>query len=496
MYRQKSKGWYKHKDFIFMDLCCIVIAFILADWFRHEAIINLYTDEIYRNTIIFIVLLDLCVSVVSESYKGVLKRGYYLEFNAVLKQTIIAELGTGLYLFSIDNGHNFSRIVLYLMGIIYTGLTYLTRILWKKHLKSKMAEEGEHSLYIVTNENSAEDVIRNVRENNYNLYDINGLVIIDKDMTGSWISGIPVVAELKDASAYICQKWVDEVFINVDEDYPFPQELMDELLEMGMVVHRNLAKIKSMQGQRQMIETVGGYTVLTTSMNFATDRQAFAKRTLDIVGGLVGCILTGIIYIFIGPAIYISSPGPIFFSQVRIGQNGKPFKMYKFRSMYMDAEERKAELMAQNKMSDGRMFKLDFDPRVIGNKIQPDGRKKTGVGEFIRKTSLDEFPQFWNVLKGDMSLVGTRPILQDELEQYELHHRARIATKPGITGMWQVSGRSNITDFEEVVRLDTEYITKWNFGLDIKILLQTVKTVLKREGTALASIYIEILLYG
>ena len=467
-----------------MDLCCIVIAFILADWFRHEAIINLYTDEIYRNTIIFIVLLDLCVSVVSESYKGVLKRGYYLEFNAVLKQTIIAELGTGLYLFSIDNGHNFSRIVLYLMGIIYTGLTYLTRILWKKHLKSKMAEEGEHSLYIVTNENSAEDVIRNVRENNYNLYDINGLVIIDKDMTGSWISGIPVVAELKDASAYICQKWVDEVFINVDEDYPFPQELMDELLEMGMVVHRNLAKIKSMQGQRQMIETVGGYTVLTTSMNFATDRQAFAKRTLDIVGGLVGCILTGIIYIFIGPAIYISSPGPIFFSQVRIGQNGKPFKMYKFRSMYMDAEERKAELMAQNKMSDGRMFKLDFDPRVIGNKILPDGRKKTGVGEFIRKTSLDEFPQFWNVLKGDMSLVGTRPILQDELEQYELHHRARIATKPGITGMWQVSGRSNITDFEEVVRLDTEYITKWNFGLDIKILLQTVKTVLKREGTA------------
>lgn len=484
MYRQKSKGWYKHKDFIFMDLCCIVIAFILADWFRHEAIINLYTDEIYRNTIIFIVLLDLCVSVVSESYKGVLKRGYYLEFNAVLKQTIIAELGTGLYLFSIDNGHNFSRIVLYLMGIIYTGLTYLTRILWKKHLKSKMAEEGEHSLYIVTNENSAEDVIRNVRENNYNLYDINGLVIIDKDMTGSWISGIPVVAELKDASAYICQKWVDEVFINVDEDYPFPQELMDELLEMGMVVHQNLAKIKNMQGQKQMIETVGGYTVLTTSMNFATDRQAFAKRTLDIVGGLVGCILTGIVYIFIAPAIYISSPGPIFFSQVRIGQNGKPFKMYKFRSMYMDAEERKAELMAQNKMSDGRMFKLDFDPRVIGNKILPDGRKKTGVGEFIRKTSLDEFPQFWNVLKGDMSLVGTRPILQDELEQYELHHRARIATKPGITGMWQVSGRSNITDFEEVVRLDTEYITKWNFGLDIKILLQTVKTVLKREGTA------------
>ena len=483
MYRKRSKGWYKHKDFIFMDLCCIVIAYILADWFRHGSITNLYTDEIYRNTIIFIGLLDLCVSVISEVYKGVLRRGYYLEFNAVLKQVIIIELASGLYLFSVDNGHNFSRAVLYLMGFIYTGLTYLTRILRKKYLKSKMTAEGEHSLYIVTTENNAENVIRNVKENNYNLYDINGLVIIDKNMTGELISGIPVVAGLKDASAYICQQWVDEVFINLDKDYPFPQELMDELLEMGMVVHRNLTKIKNVQGQKQMIETVGGYTVLTTSMNFTTDQQALAKRALDILGGLVGCILTGIICIFIGPAIYISSPGPIFFSQVRIGQNGKPFKMYKFRSMYMDAEERKVELMAQNKMSDGRMFKLDFDPRVIGNKILPDGRKKTGVGEFIRKASLDEFPQFWNVLKGDMSLVGTRPILQDELEQYELHHRARIAIKPGITGMWQVSGRSDITDFEEVVRLDTEYIAKWNFGLDVKILLQTVGTVLKREGS-------------
>ena len=151
--------------------------------------------------------------------------------------------------------------------------------------------------------------------------------------------------------------------------------------------------------------------------------------------------------------------------------------------MYMDAEERKAELMAQNKMSDGRMFKLDFDPRVIGNKVLPDGSHKTGIGEFIRKTSLDEFPQFWNVLNGTMSLVGTRPILLDELQQYELHHRARIAIKPGITGMWQVSGRSDITDFEEVVRLDTEYISNWNFALDIKILLKTVVTVLKHEGS-------------
>ena len=287
---------------------------------------------------------------------------------------------------------------------------------------------------------------------------------------------------MEHAAAYICQKWVDEILINISGKNEYPQQLIDELLEMGIVVHLNLSRIKPLSGQKQFVEMVGGYTVLTTTMNYATDRQALAKRIMDIAGGFVGCLLTGIIFLFVGPAIYINSPGPMFFSQVRIGKSGKPFKMYKFRRMYMDAEERKAELMAQNKMSDGRMFKLDFDPRVIGNKALADGTKKTGIGEFIRKTSLDEFPQFWNVLKGDMSLVGTRPILPGELEQYELHHRTRIAIKPGITGMWQVSGRSNITDFDEVVKLDQEYINNWSLGLDIKILLKTVLVLLRKDG--------------
>ena len=137
----------------------------------------------------------------------------------------------------------------------------------------------------------------------------------------------------------------------------------------------------------------------------------------------------------------------------------------------MDAEERKKELMAQNNIKDGMMFKMDNDPRII-----------KGIGNFIRDYYLDEFPQFWNVLKGDMSLVGTRPPTEDEWEKYDLHHRARLAIKPGITGMWQISGRSDITDFEEVVRLDTEYIKNWDLGLDIKILLKTVLVVIGKDG--------------
>lgn len=148
----------------------------------------------------------------------------------------------------------------------------------------------------------------------------------------------------------------------------------------------------------------------------------------------------------------------------------------------MDAEERKKELEEQNRVKDGMMFKLDYDPRIIGCTKLPDGTVKKGIGNHIRDWSLDEFPQFFNVLKGDMSLVGTRPPTVDEWERYEPRHRARLAVKPGLTGMWQVSGRSNVTDFEEVVRLDTKYINEWSMGLDLRILGKTVAVILKRDG--------------
>ena len=193
------------------------------------------------------------------------------------------------------------------------------------------------------------------------------------------------------------------------------------------------------------------------------------KRAIDIAGGLFGCLLTLLITLFVGPAIYLKSPGPIFFAQERVGKNGKKFKMYKFRSMYMDAEERKKELMAQNEMN-GLMFKMKDDPRI------------TKVGKFIRKTSIDELPQFINVLKGDMSLVGTRPPTVAEFKQYQGHHKRRLSMKPGITGMWQAYGRKTVSDFEEIVKMDLNYIDNWSIMLDIKILFKTVQSVLTTGG--------------
>ena len=453
MYRKKSRGWYKHKDFILIDLACLFMALILAYLIRNGSVRNLFTLGIYRNVMIFVILVDLFLIILFESYKGVLRRGRYQELRSVIRQMILIELASGLYLFTVSGGHTFSRIILYLMGIFYVLLSYCTRIIWKKHLLHKMAEGGEHSLYIVTNYDLASKVIQNVKEHNYNRYNINGLILIDKDMTGKEIAGVQVVADLNNAPSFICQQWVDEVFVNVDETYPYPQELIEELLEMGMPVHVNLAKVRSTPGQKQFVEAIGGYTVLTTTMNYATDRQALAKRVLDILGGLVGCFLTGIIFIFIAPAIYISSPGPIFFSQTRIGKNGKPFKMYKFRSMEV-----------QDPKKEKNQWTSPHDPRV------------TPIGRFIRKTSIDEMPQLFNVLFGDMSLVGPRPErpffvekFKEEIPRYMIKHQVR----PGMTGWAQVNGLRGDTSITKRIEHDLYYIENWTLGFDFKILFLT-----------------------
>ncbi len=478
MYKKNSDGWLKHIDFILLDLLCVQAAFFISyvlrlnDW-------NPYAVSLYRNMAVFIELADVIIIFLFDSYKNVLKRGYYIEFTSAVKQAIMIILLASLYLVTVHDGNEYSRMALYLMGGFYCVLTYVARILWKKYLKNRMSTEGDRSLVIITTSKIASQVVRNIKENNFERFQMNGIIILGRDMIGEKIRGVPVVANLENAAEFLCQGWVDEVFVNLDEDVSYPKELIERCREMGITVHLNLAKISGSTGGKQTVEKIGTYTVLTTSINYMTMKQAFMKRMVDIVFGLVGCLATCVVFIFIAPVIYISSPGPIFFSQERV----KLFKMYKFRSMYMDAEERKAELMKENKMSSNLMFKMDFDPRIIGNKVLPDGTKKTGIGQFIRSTSLDEFPQFWNVLTGSMSVVGFRPALLSEYSEYEFHHRARIAMKPGITGMWQVSGRSDITDFEEVVRLDTEYIRNWSMGLDFRILFKTVGAVLKKDGS-------------
>ncbi len=481
MYRKDTASWTKHVDFILLDMLCLQIAFVLAFALSGYGV-DPYSAPLNRNMALIIEVIDVILVSMFGTMKNVLKRGYYRELVISLQHDAIVGLVSILYLYVIHRAGQYSRLFLVLNIVIYAVLSYISRCCWKSYLRKGRWEGSRKTLLLVTSEKNLAEVIKNTYESNYARYILSGVAVIDTNMKGREVEGLTVVADREDVLEYACQSWIDEVLIVLPMDREDSRKLAELFTQAGIVVHQALPFVAETKGRKKFIENIGKHTVLTTSINYASERELFLKRLMDIVGGLIGCIFTGILFIFIGPAIYIASPGPILFKQERVGKNGKHFTLYKFRSMYMDAEKRKAELLKDNKLGDGKMFKLDFDPRVIGNKILPDGTKKTGIGEFIRKTSIDEFPQFFNVLKGEMSLVGTRPPLISETQLYETHHRARLAIKPGITGLWQISGRSNITDFEEVVRLDREYIENWNLGLDIKILFKTVKLVLKKDG--------------
>ncbi len=516
MYKRRNQGWLKHIDFILWDEVTLQIAFIIAFNIRLGGGLP-YTIRRYMSLAVVFFIVDFLISAIFNTMHNVMSRGYLREFVQTIKQVLMVLAGMTLFMFAFQSGDEYSRIMVFLTAGFHFVIGYIIRILWKPVvLALGKGNKEKKSMILVTDEARVEDIVSKHSDADRFIY--SGLVLIDRDATGEEIAGIKVVASLENAADYICREWVDEVFIYpshltdidvgagelsqnlesfiADDFKSFSKKdyrkgeyediqgtelgiFIEQCRQMSIPMHIRLPI--SNVGGKTFIEKVGGYKVLTTTVNYASSTQLALKRLLDIAGGLVGSFIALIIILVIGPMIKKESPGPILFRQVRIGRNGKRFTCYKLRSMYMDAEQRKKELMEQNRVSDGMMFKLDWDPRIIGNKVV-NGKQVTGIGEFIRRTSLDEFPQFFNVLFNQMSLVGTRPPTEDEWEKYKYHHRARLATKPGITGMWQVSGRSSITDFEEVVRLDTEYIQHWSIGLDIRILLKTFKVVIKKEG--------------
>ncbi|MFI3206769.1 MAG: sugar transferase, partial [Clostridia bacterium] len=418
-------------------------------------------------------------SFLAESYRGALNRNNLLEFIYTLIHVLAVTFFTAIYLFIANLGVMRNMQLLLLTLLFYFFLNFITRVMLKEIIHIRNKKVVVRSLIIVTTKDLVDRVIDNIKNNNYEGFKITGISVIDSDMIGEKIDNIPVVANLDNLMTYICREWVDEVFLNIPSTSTIVDEIVDDFVSMGISVHMRVMHSSELKSN-QFIEKIGRYTVVTTSMNTISLKDMAVKRIVDILAGIVGCIITGVLYLILAPLIYIKSPGPIFFTQIRIGRNGRKFKIYKFRSMYMDAEERKKSLMDKNEIKDGMMFKMEYDPRIIGSEKGP----KKGIGNIIRRLSLDEWPQFFNILKGDMSLIGTRPPTLDEWEKYENHHRVRLAMKPGLTGMWQVSGRSSIKDFEDVVKLDKEYITKWSLLLDIKIIFKTILVVLKGDGAS------------
>ena len=476
---KNSDSALRHWDFTLLDMLAMQLSFLLShSLLGHEGF--MYFNPSCRMQALIFFSAQMALGMHSDSYDHIFTRDNFAEFLKLLVNLLEIWLLGGVFIFL--NRLPFSLKETAFVSLTYINFAYFLRI-WNKrrHFHKGMPVR---KTFVVTTRSQVRPVVRKIRQSVSEVnYQVEGLLLLDDDTDGLEDLRVPVFKisdeELLDD---ISHWWIDDVILVLDENTKYPRQLIETFLLMGITVHTSLSVLDEIPYSTVDVQELGEYKVLTNSIKFVSNRASIVKRMFDIAVGFLGVCATGVIFLFVAPAIYVKSPGPIFFAQPRIGQNGRVFKMYKFRSMYMDAEKRKAELMEKNKIQGRLMFKLDDDPRIIGSEKKGKDGKPKGIGNFIRNTSLDEFPQFFNVLKGDMSLVGTRPPTVDEWIHYDPHHRVRMSAKPGITGMWQVSGRSEITDFEQVVALDQYYIEHWSLWLDLKILAKTVMVVAKHEG--------------
>lgn len=456
---------------LFMDLVSITVSYTIAILIRFHKFRWVMEPELHFVVYIGFLLFCTIYSFMFDWNREFLKRGILVEFIAVIKFNVFMELSIMAFLFMLQRSYDVSRLVMGYFAVLDVFVVWAVRIGMKKALRLYFtANSNIVKLMIITKEAILEKTIEKLHGGMDINYEVVALACMDADLRGQEFQGVTVNAGREDVLDLARQMPLDEVFFNLpDEDMTNVKHMIYDLESMGIACHYNI-DIVERPSKEVRVGNFGGYTVVTYSINHFDYRRMMVKRGIDIVGGLVGCLITIVITPFAALAIKLDSKGPVFFSQTRIGKNGRRFKIYKFRSMYIDAEERKKELEAQNEMQ-GLMFKMENDPRI------------TRVGSFIRKTSIDELPQFFNIVRGDMSLVGTRPPTEEEFEQYNSHYRRRISMTPGLTGLWQISGRSEIVDFDEVVKLDLEYIDNWTLGLDLKILFRTVWVVLTGKGS-------------
>lgn len=470
MYRLKSN--IKNIIIIFVDCICIFISLMISNLIRHGSLLyfNGSVNDILSLMAVFLISYFLIYLIINFN-RDYLSKGVLHEFFDIAKMHIAMFASAMIIIYFTRIVSEFSRKVFIYFFILDTILMLLLHSVLKHFLHYYYRQSASlRQLLVVTSSDEVNSVINTLKQSRDFSYLITAVALVDVNHIGQTCYDIPIVADSDSLISYCKTATLDEVFFSLDLEHHLGLEgKIREISSMGIVVHVSIDTFFHDITSHKIISHFGSNYVITYANRFLSLRQMLVKRTMDIIGGAVGTILLIPLTIILAPFIFFESPGPIFFMQKRVGKNGRIFKMYKYRSMYIDAEARKEELLTQNEMN-GLMFKLKNDPRI------------TKVGKFIRHTSIDELPQFFNILKGDMSLVGTRPPTVDEFEQYQSYHKKRLSTTPGLTGLWQVSGRNEITDFEDIVRLDIEYIDNWSLGLDIKILAKTIMVVLKKEG--------------
>lgn len=465
------------------DLICLLFANAISYLFFSYVYkrITYYPSEQWGQYGILLLVSFTLVFISFHRTINIKKRNRVREFVAVLKNTGTTFMVLIAFLTLTKNQILDSRYLLVSSSSLTLFFSMIMRYFLKRWMTGHFSKTKAATLIgIVTTSHISDEFINEI-QNDWSIR-VAGIALLDElfyeDTENSKkiteIHDIPVIADSETYMDWIRSSPLDEVMIVLPyEKVSDAKDIVEELEDMGITVHINISALNDMLNESKFdnisCKMFAGYPMATFAAKVQNEAWLVAKRCIDIVVGLIGCILSIPIIAIVAIPLLIESPGNLIFKQDRVGKNGRIFTCYKLRSMVKDAEAQKAKLMANNQMQ-GHMFKMDNDPRI------------TKVGAFIRKTSIDELPQFFNVVKGDMSLIGTRPPTVDEFKQYESRHKRRLSMRPGITGMWQVSGRSNIEDFEEVVRLDCKYIDEWSPALDTKIFFKTIKVLLTRSG--------------
>lgn len=456
------------------DGAAVLFSLCVAGMLRYQTLEGFAQAENIRVLCSVMLVTHVAAFYFMKVYDDFFKRGRYRELLLSVKYNFILTAGATLLGFGLKSGVFVSRLVMGYFFVLNVFMIWLVHLFIRNRERVfRWSHKKETNILIVTSADRLEKILERFRRSKETSWNVAGIVLMGEEQVPETILGIPVVSDKEDAYLeYATLHVVDEVFIQVDEIHEketFLKNMILEFEKMGVVVNLNLDLFDLGLTGEKRIYNLEQYHVIAFSSRLFDYRMVLVKRIIDIFGACIGMVITVLVGIVLAPFLLLESPGPLVFKQKRVGVNGRVFEFYKFRSMYADAEDRKKELMKQNEMQ-GLMFKMENDPRI------------TKVGAFIRKTSIDELPQFWNVLKGDMSLVGTRPPTLDEYQQYNYYQKRRISFRPGITGLWQISGRSDIKDFDEVVKLDLEYIDNWSLLLDFKIIFKTILVVFRGSG--------------
>ena len=469
-----NNSFLKHIDFFIVDTITLIVSFLIAYLIRSNSA-DFIDSNLYIHVLMWMLVPNLFYYILFNPYSNVLKRSKVDEIKLSIIQAFYSFLFVTVMLFILQSGNLFSRLILGYTFVIYAFLSIVTRIIWKSMINKgiiKTNKENDINLMIIGSIDNMNNIITNIGNSDFNRHNIKCLYFVD-DSSKKTYRKIKVITDEKDIQPYVVTNNINTVFVTSDLNKK-EKKVIKQLINEGIAIQVFIDSLYNVEAEEKTISNIGMYNTLQLNSYVFTANQQFYfffKRIADVVFSLFGCIIMVVLCVILKILFLLSGDKePIIYTQRRVGLNGKEFDLYKFRSMVPNADDMLKELLKDEKIRKqwSKNQKIDNDPRI------------TKLGMFLRKTSIDEVPQFINVLKADMSIIGPRPLVPGELESkngIKLYERVR----PGITGWWACNGRSDMS-YEERLEHEYYYVRNCSLDMDILCIIRTIYVVLFGKG--------------